>query len=113
SMLETLGGGVGVIDFDGDGLLDLVFPGGGDFAGPKDNRQIVGYPTRVFKNMGGCTFKDVTKEVLPQQSLFYSHGVAVCDYDRDGWPDLLVTGYGRVALYRNTDAGNGQRKFVE
>src|SRR5262245_10304164 len=46
TLLEMLGGGVGIIDYDGDGLLDLVLVGGGDFAGP-DGKDIVGYPTRV------------------------------------------------------------------
>ena len=45
---------------------------------------------------------------LPTEGVFYSHGAAVGDYDNDGWPDLLVTGYGRLALYRN-DHG----KFVD
>src|SRR5207248_5743223 len=44
---------------------------------------------------------------------FYSHGVAAADYDRDGWPDLLVTGYGRVALFHNESDGKGGRRFVE
>jgi enediyne biosynthesis protein E4 len=42
---------------------------------------------------------------------FYTHGVAVADYDRDGWPDLLVTGYGRVALFRNEAGGPLGRRF--
>ena len=45
--------------------------------------------------------------------LFYTHGAAVADYDRDGWPDLLVTGWGRVALYHNEPDGKGGRRFVE
>ncbi|MER3416759.1 MAG: hypothetical protein C4297_11185 [Gemmataceae bacterium] len=100
AILESLGGGVGLIDYDRDGLLDILVPGGGYFdAGP----SIRGYPTRLFRNLGGFRFRDVTEEAgLPTQGhLFYNHGVAVADYDNDGWPDFLLTGYGRLALYRN------------
>jgi hypothetical protein len=44
---------------------------------------------------------------------FYTHGVAVADYDCDGWPDLLVTGYGRLALLHNEPNGKGGRRFVD
>src|SRR5207247_969597 len=47
------------------------------------------------------------------QPLFYTHGAAVADYDNDGWPDLLVTGWGRLALYHNEPDGKGGRHFVE
>ena len=41
------------------------------------------------------------------------HGAAVADYDRDGWPDLLVTGWGRIALFHNEADGKGGRRFVD
>src|SRR5262249_17994541 len=44
---------------------------------------------------------------------FYTHGVAVADYDNDGWPDLLLTGWGRLALLKNVDDGKGGRRFVD
>src|SRR5262249_19230979 len=47
------------------------------------------------------------------QPWFYTHGAAVADYDRDGWPDLLVTGWGRIALFRNVPDGKGGRRFVD
>jgi enediyne biosynthesis protein E4 len=101
TILESLGGGVALIDYDQDGLLDIFVTAGGCFAGA-DGREIRGHPNRLYKNLGGWKFKDVTAEVgLPTEGTFYSHGVAVGDYDNDGWPDLLVTGYGRLALYRN------------
>jgi enediyne biosynthesis protein E4 len=105
SILESLGGGVGLIDYDGDGLLDVFLPGGGVYAGP-DKKDIVGLPCKLYRNLGKGKFEDVTAAVgldkLAQgKSWFYSHGVAVADYDRDGWPDLLVTGWGAVALFRN------------
>jgi len=108
--LETVGGGVGLIDYDGDGLLDIFFTGGGYFDGP-DKKQIKGRPNRLYKNLGNFKFRDVTQETGLDKPLFYTHGVAVGDYDNDGWPDLLVTGYGRVVLYRNVPGPNGGRIF--
>jgi enediyne biosynthesis protein E4 len=113
AILESLGGGVALIDYDGDGLIDLFVPGGGYFAGP-DKHEIRGHPGKLYRNLGGWKFKDVTAEVMPGQAIFYTHGCAVADYDCDGWPDLLVTGWGRVALYHNepvdpNDPAKGRR----
>jgi hypothetical protein len=113
TMLETVGGGVALFDYDGDGLLDIFVPGGGCFTG-KDRKMIKGHPRKLYKNLGGFKFKDVTREVgLADFPWFYTHGCAVADYDRDGWPDLLVTGWGRVALFRNVFNGKGGRKFID
>lgn len=108
SILESLGGGVGLIDFDRDGLHDVFLTGGGYFDGEK-NDQIRGHASRFYKNLGEWKFRDVTAELGLDQLLFYAHGCACGDYDQDGWQDLLVTGYGRLALYHN-EAG---RKFVD
>lgn len=112
SILETLGGGVALIDFDKDGLLDIFLTGGGYFDGP-DRKTIRGHPSRLYKNLGGWKFKDVTAEVGLDRPLFYTHGAQVADYDNDGWPDLLVTGWGRLALYHNEADGKSGRRFVE
>jgi enediyne biosynthesis protein E4 len=112
AILESLGGGVALIDYDGDGLLDIFIAGGGYYDGP-DKKQIKGYPSKLYKNLGGWKFKDVTKEVGLDGPLFYTHGAAVGDYNRDGWPDLLVTGWGRMVLYRNEPDGKGGRRFVD
>jgi hypothetical protein len=112
TILESLGGGVALFDYDGDGLLDLFLPGGGTFTG-NDHKTIEGYPSRLYRNLGGWRFQDVTAQVGLDQPLFYTHGAAVADYDRDGWPDLLVTGYGRLALYHNEPDGKGGRRFRE
>ena len=121
SILESLGGGVALIDYDGDGLLDVFLPGGGFFDG-KGGKEIKGHPCKLFRNLGGFKFKDVTREagldaLAGGRPWFYSHAAAVADYDRDGWPDLLVTGWGRVALFRNEpvdpkDPARG-RRFVD
>ena len=103
AILESLGGGVALIDFDGDGLLDLFLPGGGYYSG-KDKKDIVGAPCKLYRNLGKGKFQDVTGAAGLDRTWFYTHGAAVADYDRDGWPDLLVTGYGRLALFRNVPA---------
>ncbi len=112
AILESLGGGVALIDYDGDGLLDIFVVGGGTFDGP-DKKTIKGHPNKLFKNLGGWKFRDVTKEVGLDAPVFYGHGAAVADYDCDGWPDLLVTGYGGVRLYHNESDGKGGRRFVD
>jgi hypothetical protein len=117
AILESLGGGLAVIDYDRDGLPDLFLVGGGHFGG-QDNKQILGHSCKLYRNLGDFKFQDVTAELgldklAGGQPWFYSHGAAVGDYDRDGWPDLLVTGWGRVALFHNEPDGKGGRKFVD
>jgi hypothetical protein len=117
AILESLGGGVALLDYDGDGLLDIFLTGGGHFDGP-DKKQIKGYPCKLFKNLGGFKFKDVTADagldpLALAEPWFYTHGCAVADYDNDGWPDLLVTGYGRLALFHNVSDGKGGRRFED
>ena len=121
AILESLGGGLAVLDIDGDGLLDLFIPGGGHFDGP-DKHQIKGNPCRLYRNLGNFRFEDVTSKWGLDKIDFYTHGAAAADYDNDGWPDLLVTGWHHLALFHNepvrshAERGNekGQgRKFVE
>jgi hypothetical protein len=121
SILESLGGGVALLDYDGDGLLDIFVTGGGSFdrtaeqfaQDPGRPPRICGAPSKLYRNLGGWKFRDVTAEVGLDRPLFYTHGCAVADYDRDGWPDLLVTGYGRLVLYHNEPDGKGGRHFVD
>src|SRR5262249_15621863 len=110
TILESLGGGVAVLDYDGAGLLDLFFPGGGTFE--KEPPPSVGRPGKLFRNLGGLKFRDVTQEVGLDGVSSYTHGAAVADFDGDGWPDLLVTGHGGMKLYRNV-AGPKGRRFLD
>jgi hypothetical protein len=112
TLLESLGGGVALLDYDGDGLLDIFLVGGGYFDGP-DKKQIKGCACKLYRNLGNWTFQDVTAQAGLDKIRFYTHGCAVADYNCDGWPDLLVTGYGGLALFRNVSDGHGGRKFVE
>jgi hypothetical protein len=116
AILESLGGGLAVLDIDGDGLLDLFVPGGGHYEGPQKH-QIKGNPCRLYRNLGNFRFEDVTAKWGLDKIDFYTHGAAVADYDNDGWPDLLVTGWHHLALFHNEggdpkDPTKG-RKFVE
>ncbi|MBN9517177.1 CRTAC1 family protein [bacterium] len=112
TILESLGGGVAALDYDRDGRLDLFFAGGGTISATSPVR-VAGLRGRLYRNLGGWKFADVTAATGLDGAPFYSHGVAAADYDRDGFPDLFVTGFGGVALFHNEPDGNGGRRFVE
>ena len=101
AILESLGGGVGILDFDGDGRLDLFFPGGGNF----HQGTTSGRPSALFRNLSEWRFSEVTTLADVGVSRYYSHGVAAADFDNDGFDDILVTGYGGVTLYQNQGDG--------
>ncbi|QJX00660.1 hypothetical protein FTUN_8292 [Frigoriglobus tundricola] len=110
AIIESLGGGVALLDYDGDGLLDVFLPGGGDY----DAKKVLGRPCKLYRNLGGFKFVDASEKVgLSAIDFQYSHGAAAFDFDRDGWPDLLVTGYNRLVLLHNEADGTGGRQFVD
>jgi hypothetical protein len=110
AIIESLGGGVALFDYDGDGLLDVFLPGGGHY----DGKKVLGHPCKLYRNLGGFRFEDVSGKVgLDKVSFPYSHGAAAFDYDRDGWIDLLVTGYNRLVLLRNEPDEKGGRRFAD
>ena len=100
---EMSSGGVGLLDFDGDGFFDVYCVQGGRF--PPD--PVVTHSSdRLFRNRGNGGFEDVTtKSGLGAMAGGYGHGVAVGDYDNDGHPDLLVTRWRSYALYHNKGDG--------
>jgi hypothetical protein len=101
--LETMGAGVGWIDYDQDGLLDAFFINSG--ATPEFQPETLPQPA-LYRNNGDGTFTEVTEEAgLLVGPGYFSFGVAVGDYDNDGWPDLYVSGYRRSTLYRNQGDG--------
>ena len=100
--LETMGTGVGWIDYDQDGLMDLYFVQSGATDAYKPSKPL---RSALYHNNGDGTFTDVTEKAGVGGEGHYGQGVAVGDYDNDGFPDLFVTGYGRAILYHNN--GNG------
>ena len=111
-LVETMGGGVALVDYDNDGRLDIFFTNGAKIDDPMpDGRQPdkadSKYWNRLYHQQPDGTFVDVTEKAgltgMPQNR--YGMGVAVGDYDNDGLEDLYVTGYGGNTLYHNN--GNG------
>ncbi|MFV1965189.1 MAG: CRTAC1 family protein [Pirellulaceae bacterium] len=101
TILQSLGGGVAIFDYDGDEQLDLMFAGGGDFVG----KRIIGKPPLLMRNTGDARFEDVTVPSYARVATHYTHGCHAADYDNDGFMDLLVTGYGGLQLFHNLGDG--------
>jgi tetratricopeptide (TPR) repeat protein len=105
SLLETTGGGVAVLDYDGDGWPDLYLPQGGRI--PPDPHEST-YIDRLYRNLGDGTCSDVTAGSGLGDNQ-YSQGCAAGDYNNDGFPDLAVANFGYNVLYRN----NGDGTFTD
>ncbi len=99
-MPETFGAGVAWLDYDNDGWIDVFFSNGADLARGKTSPGNV-----LFKNLGNGKFTDVTAAAGVAGAGRFGTGVAVGDYDNDGFPDLYVAGYGGNQLFHNN--GNG------
>jgi tetratricopeptide (TPR) repeat protein len=100
---ETMSGGIGLLDYDGDGWLDVYAVQSGAFPPPETPSR----GDRLFRNRGDGTFEDVTERAgLHRVAGGYGHGVAVGDYDNDGHPDLFVTRWRSYALLRNRGDGS-------
>jgi hypothetical protein len=115
-LIETMPGGVALFDYNNDGLLDLFFVNGGKIAGelhvPENfDRGNPRYWNRLFRQNRDGTFTDVTKAagLANAGNGNYGMGVAVGDYDNDGYSDLFVTSYGQNLLYHN----NGDGTFTD
>ena len=108
-LLETMGAGVALFDYDNDGRLDIYFANGAPLADPTPRGTVPHktdpqYWNRLYHQKPDGTFEDVT-EKAGLQGTGYGMGVAVGDYDNDGFEDLYVTAYGGNRLYHNN--GNG------
>ena len=100
--VETMLGGVGVLDYDGDGWMDLYVANGASL--PSLRKSDARYWNALYRNNGDGTFGDVTREAGVKGEGF-SIGIAVGDFDNDGWEDLYVCGLNRNILYRNNKDG--------
>jgi enediyne biosynthesis protein E4 len=108
-LIETMGSGVALFDYDNDGRLDIFFVNGAPLSsttpkGTIPQKTDSKYWNRLFHQKKDGTFEDVT-EKAGLQGIGYGMGVAVGDYDNDGYEDLYVTSYGGNRLYHNN--GNG------
>jgi len=101
-LIETMGSGAGWIDYDQNGLWDLYLVNGSSTRAytPKNALR-----SALYRNNGDGTFTDVTSKAGVGAEGLFGMGVAVGDYDNDGFPDLLVLGYGRCILYHNNGDG--------
>ena len=106
-LIETMGGGVALLDFDNDGFLDIFFVNGGALVQGEDglfvDRSEPELHDRLYRSQQGQVFEDVTEQAAVSAASrgIYGMGAATGDYDNDGYVDLFVTGYGGTILYRN------------
>lgn len=98
---ESTGPGVAIFDYNNDGLMDILLVDSGTSVFYKPDVPL--HPV-LYRNNGNGTFTDVSKEAGLSADL-YGQGVAVADYDGDGYEDVFITGYGKCVLYHNN--GNG------
>jgi hypothetical protein len=112
-LIETMGSGVALFDCDNDGRLDLFLVNGAPYPDPTPKGTIPQKTgpadwNRMFHQKSDGTFEDIT-EKAGLQGAGYGMGVAVADYDNDGYEDIFVTGYGGNHLYHN----NGDCTFTD
>jgi enediyne biosynthesis protein E4 len=115
-LIETMPGGVGLLDYNNDGLLDIFLVNGGRVTNPMQlpenfDRHDPRYWNRLYRQNKDGSFTDVTEQagLANAGDGNYGMGVAVGDYDNDGYPDLYVTSYGKNILYHN----NGDGTFTD
>ncbi|MCC6539284.1 MAG: CRTAC1 family protein [Bryobacterales bacterium] len=98
---ETLGPGCAILDYDQDGWPDLLLVNGQDWPGHRRERRSA---LTLLRNNGNGTFTDVTRRAGLDVEM-YGLGVAVADFDNDGFPDLYITAVGQSRLFRNNGRG--------
>ncbi len=111
-LIETMGGGVALLDYNNDGLLDVFLVNSGQLTSPMHGPEMFQrhdpkFWNRLYRQNRDGTFTDVTKAagLADAGDGNYGMGVAAADYDNDGYTDLYVTNYGHNTLYHNN--GNG------
>src|ERR1700693_1920264 len=111
-LIETMPGGVALLDYNNDGLMDIFLVNGGHISSPMQSpenfdRHDPRYWNRLHRQNKDGSFTDVTKQagLADAGDGNYGMGVAVGDYDNDGYPDLYVTSYGQHILYHNNSDG--------
>ncbi|MGA8526485.1 MAG: VCBS repeat-containing protein, partial [Candidatus Sulfotelmatobacter sp.] len=107
-LIETMPGGVALLDYNNGGLLDIFLVNGGRITSPMPtpenfDRHDPRYWNRLYRQNKDGSFTDVTEKagLANAGDGNYGMGVAVGDYDNDGYPDLYVTSYGKNILYHN------------
>ena len=115
-LIETMPGGVALLDYNNDGLLDIFLVNGGRMTSPMQtpenfDRKDPRYWNRLYRQNKDGSFTDVTQQAGLSNAGDgnYGMGVAVGDYDNDGYSDLYVTSYGKNILYHN----NGDGTFTD
>lgn len=104
AIVESLGGGQGMFDFDRDGLLDLFHVGGGLYRGP-EHKDMGGYPCVLYRNRGDWKFENISLPAGGFEGDHFKHACTAGDYDNDGFQDLVVSGYTGLQLWRNMGDG--------
>jgi hypothetical protein len=115
-LIETMPGGVALLDYNNDGLLDIFLVNAGHVRDPMSSpfsfdRLEPAYWNRLYRQNKDGTFTDVTEQagLANAGDTNYGMGVAVGDYDNDGFPDIYVTNFGKNILYHN----NGDGTFTD
>ena len=101
-LIETMGGGVGLFDFDDDGWLDVFLLNGGETPRGKSEKPL---RNALYRNLGNGKFVDVAADAGLSQVKHYGMGVAIADFDNDGHQDIFISGFPNCTLYHNN--GNG------
>jgi hypothetical protein len=115
-LIETMPGGVAMLDYNNDGLMDIFLVNAGRVRDPMSpglgfDRHEPAYWNRLYRQNKDGSFADVTEKagLANAGDTNYGMGVAVGDYDNDGFPDIYVTNYGKNILYHN----NGDGTFTD